>query len=244
MKGTSAGGRFQTTHWSVVVAAGGPGGPDAAVALATLCERYWAPIYAFVRRAGYDTHDARDLTQSFFGVLLEKGYVRDADRSRGRFRTFLLASVRHHLSKERERARAQKRGGGKAVFSLDFEIGEERYRLEPADERTPDRVFLRRYALTLLEAVLRRIEDDHRGKGEKKEALFCALSPFLGGGGTVPSHREVADRLGMTEGAVKVAIHRLRRRYREALRAEIAETVSDPAEVDDEIRELLMAVSL
>jgi RNA polymerase sigma factor (sigma-70 family) len=242
--GTSSGGRFETTHWSVVVAAGKTGGPEAAVALATLCERYWSPLYAFVRRSGYDTHQARDLTQSFFAVLLEKGYVKDADRTRGRFRTFLLASVRHHLSKERDRERAQKRGGGRPVLSLDFEIGEESYRLEPVDDRTPERVFLRRYALTLLGTVLTRLEDAHHGKGKQKEALFDSLAPFLGGGGPVPTQREVAERLGMTEGAVKVALHRLRRSYRQTLRAEIAETVADPAEVDDEIRELLEAVSL
>ncbi len=241
MTGTFAGGRFETTHWSMVVAAGGTGSTEAAAALATLCERYWSPLYAFIRRSGYDCHTARDLTQSFFATLLEKGYVKDADRERGKFRTFLLASVRHHLSKVRERDRAQKRGGGRTILSLDFEAGEERYRLEPADDRTPERVFLRRYALTLLETVLARLKEEHRVKG--KGDLFDALTPFLGGGGPLTSQREVAEKLGMTQGAVKVALHRLRRRYREILRGEIAETVSDPTLVDEEITQLVQALA-
>jgi len=238
----SGGGRFQTTRWSIVVAAAGEeGAPAEREALESLCGAYWYPLYAFARRRGSDAHEAQDHVQGFFSVLLEKGYLRDADRERGRFRTFLIAAFRHFVSKEREKARALKRGGGRKRLSLDFERGEERYSLEPADDRTPEVVFERRWALTLLDRVLELLREEHRAAGRLD--LFDALSPFLAGGSPLPTHRAAGEALGMSEGAVKVAVHRLRRKYRDTLRAEIARTVADPADVDAEIRHLMEALA-
>ncbi len=232
--------RFLTTRWSMVVAAGDSddsGGPEA---LEDLCREYWFPLYAFERRRGTPPADAQDLVQSFFAEAIEKDYVKQANRERGRFRTFLIASFRHHASKEREKGRAQKRGGGRAPLPLDFADGESRVLLEPADDRTPERVFERRWALALLDRVMARLraEEASAGRGD----LFDGLRPYLAGEGG-PPHAETAARLGMSEGAVKVAVHRLRRRYRDALREAIAETVADAAEVDDEIRHLLAALA-
>jgi RNA polymerase sigma-70 factor (ECF subfamily) len=231
-------GGFETTQWSIVLAAGRGASGDAREALAALCERYWYPVYAFVRGRGHGADEAEDLTQAFFAKLLEKRYVRDADPERGRFRSFLLAAVTHFLSNERDRETALKRGGGRAVVSLDAENAEGRYRLEPSHDMTPERVFRRRWALTLLErAVVRlREEAERAGQAERFERLKACLT-----GDAVP-HAEVAAALGMSEGAVKVAVHRLRRRYRELLRAEIADTVANPAAVDDELRELFAAL--
>lgn len=231
---------FHTTRWSLVVAAGAEPSEDARRALATLCRQYWYPLYAFTRRQGTPEHEAQDQTQDFFATLLEKGYLGAADRERGRFRTFLLTAFRRHVSKLRERAGAKKRGGDRTVLSLDFEAGEQRYRNEPVDDLTPERVFERRWVLTLLSWVLARLRDECAGEG--KLALFDAARPFLGSGGPVPSHRELAERLHMTPGAVKVAVHRLRVRYRELLRAEIAQTVESDDDVDDEIRHLMTAL--
>jgi RNA polymerase sigma-70 factor (ECF subfamily) len=229
---------FETTQWSIVLAAGRSASGDAREALAVLCERYWYPVYAFVRGRGHGADEAEDLTQAFFAKLLEKHYVRDADPERGRFRSFLLAAVTHFLSNERDRETALKRGGGRAVVSLDAEDAEGRYRLEPSHDMTPERVFRRRWALMLLERAVARLreEAERAGQAERFERLTACLT-----GDAVP-HAEVAAALGMSEGAVKVAVHRLRRRYRELLRAEIADTVADPAAVDDELRELFAAL--
>jgi RNA polymerase sigma-70 factor (ECF subfamily) len=224
----------------VVVAAGADSSPAAKRALASLCEQYWYPLYAFARRRGMDAHEAQDRVQEFFATLLEKDYLAQVDRERGRFRSFLVASFRNHVSKERAKERAQKRGGAVAHLSLDFEYGEERYRMEPADDTTPERVYERRWALTLLDRVLAAVRSEFREKG--KEPLFDALKPFIAGGSPLPSHAEVAERVGMTPNAAKVAIHRLRRRYRDRLRHEIADTVSDPAAIDDELRHLMDAL--
>lgn len=232
--------RFATTHWSLVVAAGADTSPDSRAALATLCEAYWYPLYAFVRRRGSDAHEAQDLTQAFFAKLLEKDYLRDVDRDRGRFRSFLITAFRHFVSKERAAARALKRGGGRKALSLDFEDGERRYRLEPATHVTPDKVYERRWALTLLDRVLDGLRQALAARG--KEPVFDALKGFLTGGES-RSYREIGVELGMTEGAVKVAVHRLRSRYRDALRAEITRTVAGPDEVDEEIRHLLEALA-
>jgi len=229
--------RFATTHWSLVVSAGSDSTPEGRAALESLCASYWYPLYAFARRGGDDAHAAQDLVQGFFAELLAKDWIRQADRGRGRFRTFLLAAFRHHASHEREKARALKRGGGKAPLPLDFEGGEGRYLREPADERTPEVLFERRWALTLLDAALARLREEHEKAGRLD--LFEALRGTLVAGGPDAPWASVGERLGMSEGAVKVAAHRLRRRYREVLRQAIAETVADPSEVDDEIRHLM-----
>ena len=266
--GPEKGDRFATTHWSMVASAGRSHSPDASQALATLCENYWFPLYAFVRRAGHSADDAQDLTQEFFVRLLAKNYLAGADPQRGRFRSFLLGAMKHFLAKERRRQGAQKRGGHRPVLSLDFHSGENRYSLiEPVDNLTPERLYERRWALTLLDLVLGRLREEFRAAG--KLDLFDALKQFLAGGtgkgdrpalperpfgcfaqsGPVPlsspepTYVEVAKELGMSEGAVKVAVHRLRRRYRKLLKVEIARTIVEPESLEDELRELLAALS-
>jgi RNA polymerase sigma-70 factor (ECF subfamily) len=227
---------FAATRWTVVLAAKGRNSPEAADAMAELCRVYWYPLYAFIRRRGYETHEAEDLTQEFFARLLEKHGLAGVDRQKGKFRAFLLAAVKHFLANQRDRARAKKRGGGRAVIAWESLNAEARYRLEPAHELTPERLFERRWALALLDQVLARLQDEFDKGG--KTPLFAALK------GTLTGHVEstyavMAERLGMSEVAVKVAVHRLRKRYRELLREEIAHTVADPAEIDEEIRHLL-----
>jgi RNA polymerase sigma-70 factor (ECF subfamily) len=225
----------------MVLAAGRPEAPDALQALTRLCETYWYPLYAYARRRGRSEEDARDLTQGFFAELLAKRWVEAADPARGRFRAFLLTAFKRYAGHERDRARAAKRGGGKVPLSIDFEDGERRYSREPAHGETAERIYDRRWALTLLARVLdglrREMEDEGRGE------VFDALKPAIGGSGGMPAYRVVAERLGMTEGGVKVAVHRLRTRYRERLRAEIADTVASPEDVDEEIRDLLAALT-
>jgi RNA polymerase sigma-70 factor (ECF subfamily) len=233
-------GRFATTHWSVVLAAGRHASPDSQMALAALCRTYWYPLYAYVRRQGRNAEDARDLTQEFFATLLEKDYLRAADSQRGRFRSFLLTAFKHFLSKERERANAQKRGGGRQSLSIDFQAGEYQYHQEPAHDITPEKIYERRWAVTLLQEVLQRLQDEFAGAG--KQSLFERLKDFLTGEKATTTYRQIADELGTTEGALKVAVHRLRQRYRELLRAEIAQTVTGPEEVEDELRQLFAAV--
>jgi DNA-directed RNA polymerase specialized sigma24 family protein len=231
---------FATTRWSIVLAAGKPGAEHSQAALATLCQTYWYPIYAFIRRRGYSVMDAQDCTQEFFATLLEKDYVQDADRERGRFRTFLLTAVTRFLSKQRERERAAKRGGGRLVLSLDLDAGEGRYQSEPVEQWTPERLFERRWALTLLERVLARLGERYAEQG--KRALFESLKTFLTQPETAGMQADQAAGLGMTEGALKVAVHRLRRRYRDLLREEIAETVAQPDEMADELDYLMAAL--
>jgi len=231
---------FTTTHWSVVLSARNRKSPQSERALATLCETYWFPLYAYVRRSGYSSHDAQDLTQEFFAQFLAKDFLKDIDHRRGKFRSFLLVAMKHYLSHERERARAKKRGGGRAPFSLDFADAENRYNLEPEDPITPERLYQRRWALTLLDRVVRRLEDEHARAG--KAETFASLKEFLTAGRESRPYRRVAEELGMSEGAIKVAVHRLRRRYREILKEEIAQTVADPAEIEEELQELFAAV--
>lgn len=228
---------FPSTHWSLVAAAGDSADDQAGAALAQLCEQYWYPIYAFVRRRGRSPDDARDLTQEFFAVLLDKGYLADADPERGRFRAFLLTAVARFISKERDKAQAQKRGGNLRRLSLDFQEGERRYLLEPAHDWTAEKIFLRRWAITLLEHTLHVLRQEHAEAGKLKQ--FEALKVFLTGEEASPSLRSVAEELGQTEGAIKVAVHRLRQKYRERLREEIAQTITSAGEVDDELRCLL-----
>lgn len=226
-------GRFDSTRWSLVLAAGrAPSGPGRR-ALEELCEAYWPPVYAYVRRRGHAREEAEDLTQAFFAALLEKRYVRDADPARGRFRSFLLSAVTHFLANERDRETALKRGGGRPIADLDAA------RAEPARGDTPERAYERRWALSVLDRVLEALAEEQARAGNA--ARFARLRDFLAGegeGGYAPAARD----LGVTESAVKVAVHRLRRRYRELLRAEIAETIADAAEVDDELRALMAAL--
>lgn len=237
---SAGGGRFTTTHWSLVLAAAGTEDSQGREALARLCQIYWYPLYAFVRRQGHTPHDAQDLTQEFFARLLEKDYLGGVDRSKGRFRSFLLAALKHFLSKEWARAKALKRGGGHAPAPLDATGAENRYRCEPQDNATPEKLFERRWALTLLDLVLTRLSEEYETAG--KRALFEQLQGCLTGDRHLLPYGELAARLGMTEGAVKVSVHRLRRRYRRLLRDEIAQTVAGPAEIDDEIRQLFSAL--
>ena len=236
------GGRFQTTRWSVVLAAGRGGSKRSAEALASLCEAYWYPVYAFIRRQGYGADEAKDLTQGFFARVLEKNYFHDADPARGRFRAFLSAAIRHFLSNERDRARALKRGGSQPPISLEIETAEGHYQLEAHDELTPEKLFDHQWAMVLLDRVLARVGETHTAAGKTK--VFDHLKGFLTGDSEGVAYGAVGRTLGMSEGAVKVAVHRLRRQFRDVLIEEIAGTVSDPADIDAEIQHLLKAVSV
>jgi len=232
---------FCTTHWSVVLAAGGSAVPGALDALEKLCRAYWYPLYSFIRRRGYNPHDAQDLTQSFFAELVESRFLRAADHDRGRFRSFLLVRLKHFLSDERKKAQAQKRGGGQTVLSLDVEMAEERYGSEPTTALTPEVIFDRRWAMMVLEQTVARLRREYVAAGRVE--LFEELKHFQPGEESDRSYLEVAARLGLSEGAVKSAIWRLRRRHVDLLRDEIAQTISTPAEVDEEIRYLITMVS-
>ncbi len=230
---------FATTHWSVVLAAGQPGSPQTAVALETLCRTYWYPLYAFVRHRGYSPEDAQDLTQEFLARLLATHALGRVHPAKGRFRSFLLASLNHFLANEWDKARAQKRGGGQTLVSLD--TAEARYRTEPIETMSADRLFERQWASTLLAQVAAHLRDDYCSTG--KGPLFDGLQIYLSGEKGVAPYGETADQLGLSVEAVKKAVERLRRRYGEVLREEIAQTVSNPVEVDDEIRHLRSVLS-
>ena len=234
-------GRFATTHWSVVRAAGRPGSVHYRQALETLCRTYWFPLYVYLRRRGYDRESAQEHTQAFFARLLEKHSVRLADPKRGKFRSFLLMSLKNFLADERDRERAKKRGGGRKIFSLDFENAEGRYALEPADRLDPQKVFERSWALTVLERTMARLQAE--ADTEKKGKVFDHLKVYLTIKESSVPYSDAAERLEMSEGAVRVAVHRLRRRYRELLRDEIAQTVSTEEEIDQEIRDLFSALA-
>ena len=227
---------FVTTHWSVVLTARRSDTTRAQAALARLCQAYWYPLYAYVRRRGYQAPDAQDLTQEFFARLLEQNWLAQADRERGRFRTFLLAALSHFLANEWDKARALKRGGGVQIVPLQLDTAETRYGQEPADPLTPEQCFERRWALALLEEVLNRLREEHAAAGTRE--MFDALKPCLVGDRQAQPYAALAAQLGMTEGAVKVAVHRLRQRYRQLLREEIANTVAMPGEVDEEMHHL------
>lgn len=234
-------GNFTPTHWSVIVTAGRNDSTHARVALEKLCRAYWPPIYAFVRRQGHSPHDAQDLTQEFFARLLGKNYLAEVDRAKGRFRSFLLAALKHFLANEWDKARAQKRGGGQVLIPIDTASVETSCGFQPADHLTAEKIYERRWALTLLDQVLRRLRADYVRDGT--ENLFEQLKPTLTEASRAVRYAEIATRLDSTEGAVKVAVHRLRARYRELLRAEIGETVVTPGEVEDEIRNLFAALA-
>ena len=232
---------FVTTHWSVVLSAGGSDTTHARDALARLCQTYWYPLYAYVRRRGHSAHDAQDLTQAFFAQLLERQSLAAADPERGRFRSFLLGAMNHFLVNEWQKARAQKRGGGSQTISLDLAAAEERFDLEPADNSTPDRIFERQWALTLLGEVLNRLEAEYQRKG--RGDLFAALKQTLMGTRESQPYSELAAKLGMNENAIKVAVHRLRRRYRELIRDEIAGTLARTQDIEEEMRHLFSALA-
>jgi RNA polymerase sigma-70 factor (ECF subfamily) len=231
--------QFATTRWSLVRSSGGDD-TRAREALKALCHTYWYPLYAYVRRRGFQPAEAQDHTQAFFAHLLEGRRFQAADPGRGRFRSFLLKSLQNFIATERRRERAEKRGGGRTVLSLDFELGEGRYLREPAETDTPERLFERRWALTLLETTLDRLRSEYDQSA--RSALFAALQPHLQGERGVAPLAELAVPLGMSPDAIKVAAHRLRRRYRELLRQEISETVNSAEEVDDELRRLMWAL--
>jgi RNA polymerase sigma-70 factor (ECF subfamily) len=233
--------RWATTSWTQVLAARDAPSSESRLALEALCRVYWYPLYAFVRRQGEGPEDARDLTQAYFAQLLEKGYLDDYDPSRGRFRVFLMASMRNFLSKEREKARAWKRGGRAGVVPLDEVDPEGRYRHEPVDRLDPEQVFERRWALTLLERVLDRLREEQVAAGREKE--FGRLKGLLTGEQPKVPYRDVAAELGTSEAAVKASVHRLRQRFGTLLREAIAETVASPQEVDDEVRHLLGTIA-
>lgn len=229
--------RFRTTRWSLVVAARDGSDTGSQHALAELCEAYWYPLYAFVRYQGYDQDDAADLTQAYFARVLEKNYLGDVQEDAGRFRSFLLASLKNFLAKERDKASALKRGGGVNTVSLDSASAESRYQNEPVDRLDPDAVFERRWAMTVLERVMDQLEAEFGNAGKAKR--FEKLHGFLIGEEPHAPYRVVAQELQMKEGAVKEAVHRLRKRFGHLLREEIASTVADPDDVDDEVRHLL-----
>ncbi|HEU4389878.1 MAG TPA: sigma-70 family RNA polymerase sigma factor [Blastocatellia bacterium] len=233
--------RFVSTQWSLVIAAGRPSSPATRDALASLCSTYWHPLYAYVRRCGYAVADAQDLTQEFFSRLIEKNYLKTATRERGRFRSFLLASMKHFLANEWDRAAAKKRGGGITHVSLEFDEVERITGQEASRTLTPEELYERCWALTLIGRALARIEGEFTRAG--KADLFDCLKNHLIGSGDRTSYAETASRIGMTEGAVKVAAHRMRTRFRDLLRSEIAQTVASPDQVDDEVRYLLAVMS-
>jgi RNA polymerase sigma factor (sigma-70 family) len=230
---------FQTTHWSIVVHSGRRSTVQSQDAMAQLCQMYWWPLYAYVRRHVQDQHQAQDLTQAFFANVLEKNYFADANPLRGRFRAFLLTSLKRFMANQWDKEVAQKRGGGKRMLSLDFEEGERQYSHEPTDTLTAGQVFHRNWARTLLDRVFEQLRAEFNSDGKAEQ--FIELQTFI-----TPLHdkvniADVADRLGMTESAVRVAAHRLRKRYRNLLREEISQTVVGPEEVEDEIGSLFAA---
>ena len=223
------------------MAAGSPSSSHYQEALGTLCRTYWFPLYAYLRRNGYDTHQAEDHTQAFFTYLLEKRGLRVVDPERGKFRSFLLATLKHFVADERDRARAQKRGGGQKILPLDFENAETRYSFEPAHQLSPEKLFEKSWALTVLARTMARLKAE--SVSTNKQKLFDRLKVYLTAKRDSIPYRDVAAELDMTEGAVKVAVHRLRTRYRELLRDEIAQTVAAEGEIDEEIRDLFTALA-
>ena len=232
---------FATTHWSVVLAAGNADSTCAREALSRLCQTYWYPLYAYARRCGQSPHDAQDLTQAFFAQILEENWIAKSDPQRGRFRSFLLAFMRHFMANEWKREHSQKRGGGQTFLSLNDDSAEDRYKLEPVEKKTPENLFERGWALSLLDSVLAKLDAEYRreGKAEWMNAMRPALTSDRGS----IKYAEIAKELGITETAARVAVHRLRQQYRRLLRSEVAHTVAAPDEVDEELRHLFKALT-
>ncbi len=229
--------RFETTNWSLILQARGGQATPAREALASLCTSYWPPVYAFIRRRGRAPEDAEDLTQAYFARFFEKGYVNAFRPDVGRFRTFLLTSVTHFLANEWDRGQAKKRGGGVRHLSLDAASAEERLRLEPVDRLTPEAIFERQWTAALIARCLERLRAEQSASGTR--ARFERLKSFLTGEGAPGDYAGLAPELGLSESTVRVAVHRLRRRFAELLREEVASTLTDPAEVEGEIRWML-----
>ena len=238
----ATGRRFDTTHWSVITLAGDARSPQSAAALEKLCRTYWPPLYAFIRRQGHTEEDAQDLTQEFFARLLERNEFESVDPRKGKFRTFLLAALTHFLSNQRDRDRAAKRGGGQKIISLDEIKSEQLRHLEPASDLSPDKLFDARWAMTVLEQALTELRCELSANG--KSAHFDELKGFLTADPGNRDYSVAATRLGATPQSVAVTVYRLRQRYRELVRAEVAHTVCSPLEVDEEMRHLLEALSL
>ena len=232
---------FATTHWSVVLASGNSAIPGTHEALEKLCRTYWYPLYAYVRRRGHNAHEAQDLTQEFFARFLESHALRGVNREKGLFRSFLLAAMNHFLANEWKRGQTLKRGGAVSIISLDEAAAEERYRLEPATDLTPERIYERRWALTLLDQVLARLREEYVIDG--KGTLFEQLRIFLSDAKGAMSYADAAAKTGLSEAAARQAVHRMRQRYRDLMRAEIANTVSSPQEIDEEVRHLFAVFS-
>ncbi len=226
-------GEFPLTHWSAVFAAGKEADANGESALAELCSLYWFPLYAFARRKGHQPADAQDLTQGFFAYLILTRLLVKADPHRGRFRSFMLGCFGNFMASEKERAQAQKRGGGQFILPLDLQQAEARLAQEPSPAASPERLFERHWALAVLDAALAQLEAEFKKSG--RLALFEQLQPFLQGDGSGPSYIEVAQRLGTTEGTIKVTVHRLRQRYRQLLRTVVSQTVDSPLEIDTEL---------
>ena len=233
--------RFTTTHWSVVLTARDREAPEASLALEQLCRTYWYPLYAFVRRRGYPLHEAQDLTQEFFARLLARNYLGAADRTRGKFRTFLLTALEHFLANEWRNAHAQKRGGRVAFLSFDDPVAEELFGQVAATDLSPERQYEKQWAMTLLEQGLVALQREFKAAG--KGAWFDELKVFLTGEKQNASYADLARKLATTEGALKTAVSRLRQRYAGLLREEVARTVATPEEVEEELRALLGALS-
>jgi RNA polymerase sigma-70 factor (ECF subfamily) len=238
---TAPGDVFATTHWTVVLAAGGHRSPQADRALEELCRAYWFPLYAYIRRRGHTKEDAEDLTQAFFTKLLAKNFLAGLESEKGKFRAFLLASLKHFLANEWDKSQRQKRGGGETPLSLDWQTADTQFQVAATNAPGPDQAFDREWAVTLLAKVIGRLQKECEAEGKAK--LFEQLKIFLTAGKGELSHAEAAHQLGMDETAVRVAVHRLRKRYRILLRAEIAQTLADPAMVDEEMRALFGAFS-
>src|SRR5262245_30661719 len=238
---SSAGRLFRTTHWSVVLAAGGPEIETARQALERLCQSYWYPLYCCVRRHGHLPDNAQDLTQAFFAKLLVKNQIALADRERGRFRTFLLRSLENFLRTQHRDATTQKRGGGREILSLDAQTAEARYASEPADTLSPEKFFEKQWAGAVLENVLKALRREFSVSG--RQELFEALEPLLWGDDTSMPYAEIGGKVNMTVVAVRVTLHRLRQRFQELLREEIAQTLENPSEVEDELRALRHALA-
>jgi len=228
---------FATTRWTVILRAAHEDDPEALASLTEVCRGYWYPLYAYVRRQGFDPHTAQDLTQEFFAKLIEKNYLAGADRQRGRFRWFLITAFKCFLANEFDRVHAQKRGGGERPLSLDQMTAEERYAHEPADAMNADLIYDRRWALDLLARARARLEEEYQD-GDKGRR-FELLCQFLPGGEPSASQAVLGDRLGLSENAVKQEVHRMKRRMAELIRSEVEQTVSHPDDVDDELRHLI-----
>lgn len=233
--------RFESTHWSVVLAAASLSSGGASQALERLCAAYWYPLYSYIRSRGVGPEDAHDLTQEFFVRFLDKGFLKDVRPEKGKFRTFLLASLNHFLSNEWDRARAQKRGGHLQFLPLDFAQAEERHARGPGHTLTPEALFERAWAMAVLDAALAKLRDEYAGSGKEKQFELLKGVLVRGEGGV--SYRDLGSDLGLSEGAIKVAVHRLRRRYRDLMLEEISQTLAEGENLEEEMRHLMAALS-